>query len=75
VQKTEVILHSIWTALLGVLILGGPEHPYKEWTLPLGILMFLPSAVTVVALTVTAEWFQKLVKKTRTPQTSPAIDQ
>jgi NADH:ubiquinone oxidoreductase subunit H len=74
-QKAELIFNSLWTALMGVLILGGPEHPYKEWTTALGILMFLPSVVTVVALTVTAEWFQGIVKKVRATTPAPAAGQ
>lgn len=70
VQKTEMIFNSVWTALMGIIILTGHSHPYKEWTTPLGVILLLPSAITVVALVVTAGWFQSLFKKLRTTESN-----
>ena len=70
-----MIFNSSWTALMGLVILAGPSHPYKEWTTPLGFIMFLPSGVTVVALVATSAWFQRLIKNIRKAKTDPAAGQ
>jgi hypothetical protein len=74
-QRTELIFHSIWTAMIGVLLIGSHDQHFKEITTPLGILMFLPSVATVIALTVASEWFGRIVtghgKTGATPAAGP----
>jgi ABC-type Na+ efflux pump permease subunit len=76
-HRTEMIFQATWTALMGVLIVGGPEQPYREWTMPLGILMFLPSVFVVVAFTASAgaAGWQRIVKRIRETEPGPAASQ
>lgn len=62
-QRTELILLSVWTAAVAVIILAVPDSAVRPegWRVPLGILFFAPGALTTVVLTVSSDRFQRLI--------------
>lgn len=64
-RAIELIMHSIWSAAIGVLLVFAPQPPFGAATMPLGLFFFLPSVFTIVALTVASDWFQRAYKARR----------
>lgn len=64
-QRSELMFHAAWTGVLAVIVLAAPDHAFQPagWRIPTGLLLSAMTLVSVVPLTVTSSWFQRLVRK------------